>query len=229
MARRKEEGLFEILAKAPWWFSAILAVISYVSLKFILPSMLLHSSDFVNQAVAKAAPTFAPIISILFVITGGLSLFRNFIERKKALKNNQYNNELLSRQRSLPDISALHWKEFEGIIGAAYKNMGYEVKEFGGSKPDGGIDLILLQNGHKAIVQCKHWEDYAVGVKVVRELYGIMAAEGADQGILITSSYFTREAENFAYGKPLQLIQGNELSRLIKRGQIVKSVPSHKI
>ncbi len=40
MARRNESSLIEDLLKAPWWISAILAVISYFGLKFLVPYIL---------------------------------------------------------------------------------------------------------------------------------------------------------------------------------------------
>lgn len=93
------------------------------------------------------------------------------------------------------------------------------MEERGGNEPDGGIDLILRKKGEMVLVQCKHWEAEQVGVKIVRELYGVVAAEGATKGIVVTTGYFTRDAEIFAQGKPLLLIRGNELSRLIEEGQ----------
>jgi restriction system protein len=47
-------------------------------------------------------------------------------------------------------------------------------------------------------------------------LYGVVSAEGANKGILITSSAFTKGAEEFAQGKPIELIDGDQLERLIE-------------
>lgn len=93
------------------------------------------------------------------------------------------------------------------------------MEERGGNEPDGGIDLILRKKDETTLVQCKHWETEQVGVKIVRELYGVVAAEGATKGVIVTTGYFTRDAEMFAHGKPLLLIRGNELSRLLEEGQ----------
>ena len=58
-----------------------------------------------------------------------------------------------------------------------------------------------------------------VGVKVVRELYGVVIAEGATGGVVISSGTFTQEARDFARGKPLELLDGSELLRLIAEVQ----------
>lgn len=219
MARRNESSLIVELFKAPWWISAILAVISYLGLRFLLPSILQNSAGLLSQGVAKAAPSLAMLISPVFVFTGITSAIVSVITKMKEDTNSGRKRELYERQKSLPDISALKWREFEEFIGEAYRRQGYQVEERGGNEPDGGIDLILRKKGEKVLVQCKHWEAEQVGVKIVRELYGVMAAEGATKGIIVTTGYFTRDAEMFAHGKPLSLIRGNELSRLIEEGQ----------
>jgi restriction system protein len=74
----------------------------------------------------------------------------------------------------------------------------------------------MLKNDSEAIiVQCKQWKVFTVGVKEIRELLGIMVAEGANRAIFVTSGLYTREAKRFAAGKPLELIDGEALSRLI--------------
>lgn len=230
MARRNEGSPIEALMAAPWWISAILGILSYVSLKFIAPYLLRGSSGVLIQGLAKAAPTFAPILAVLFLFTGIFSVIVNVIKRKKVDKNIGRKEELFERQKNLPDISALSWREFEEFIGEAYRRQGYRVEDLGGSGADGGIDLRLRKKDETVLVQCKHWEAEQVGVKIVRELYGVVASEGATKGIVVTTGYFTRDAELFAHGKPLSLIRGNELSRLVEGQNSLQSKhpqPSH--
>jgi restriction system protein len=47
-------------------------------------------------------------------------------------------------------------------------------------------------------VQCKHWKVERVGVSVVRELNGVVAARKAAGGSVVTSGTFTPDAEAFA-------------------------------
>jgi HJR/Mrr/RecB family endonuclease len=83
---------------------------------------------------------------------------------------------------------------------------------------DGGIDVEAYDTrpffAGKYIVQCKDWEQ-PVGEPVIRELYGVTMAAGANKGILISSGSFTRQAEEFAKGKPLELIDGETLRALL--------------
>lgn len=95
------------------------------------------------------------------------------------------------------------------------------VEERGGSSPDGGIDLVLWKGGRKTVVQCKHWQARQVGVTLVRELYGVMTAEGANDAIFVSSGEYTDDARAFADGKPIQLMGGRELERMIQSVQPV--------
>jgi restriction system protein len=47
-----------------------------------------------------------------------------------------------------------------------------------------------------------------------------LTSEGADAGIVVTSGHFTREAWEFASGKPIELIDGKALIKLIKDVQV---------
>ena len=62
--------------------------------------------------------------------------------------------------------------------------------------PDGGVDLRLRKNGQVVFVQCKQWKARSVGVKVVRELFGVMAAKNVKHGIVVTYGEFTSEARD---------------------------------
>ena len=69
------------------------------------------------------------------------------------------------------------------------------MTERGGAGPDGGVDLTLARGDERFLVQCKQWRVQQVGVAVVRELYGVMAAEHAADGYVVTSGSFTRDAK----------------------------------
>lgn len=91
--------------------------------------------------------------------------------------------------------------------------------ETGGGGPDGGVDLTLTK-GRSVLVQCKQWKAFKVGVDVVRELYGVMAARGATGGFVVTSGRFTAEAKAFAEGRNVQLVDGPRLFSMIKQAKL---------
>lgn len=125
-------------------------------------------------------------------------------------------NSVASNENTLESIS---WREFELLAGEAFRRKGFTVQETGQGGADGGIDLVLLKDGEKYLVQCKQWRRQLVQVNVVRELFGVMAAEGAKGGFVVISGRFTEDAKAFAQGKNLQLIEGAELSDMIRQSR----------
>jgi restriction system protein len=53
----------------------------------------------------------------------------------------------------------------------------------------------------------------------VRELFGVMTAEGADAAIFITSGQYTGDARRFAGGKPIELIERDGFLDLVRQFQ----------
>ncbi len=117
---------------------------------------------------------------------------------------------------STDDLAGLTWKQFEGYVGEFYRRRGFTVTARGGAESDGGVDLILAgASGERVIVQCKHWKHRNVGVRPLRELWGVMSDEKSDGAVFITSHSFTPDAIAFAAGKRLELIDGPRLRTLI--------------
>jgi HJR/Mrr/RecB family endonuclease len=89
---------------------------------------------------------------------------------------------------------------------------------------DGGIDVLAYSESPvfagKYIVQCKDWATTSVGEPVIRDLFGVVMAESANKGILITTGQITASARRFAEGKQLELIDGNDLQSLLRRYKV---------
>ena len=112
------------------------------------------------------------------------------------------------------------WLEFESLVGEFFRKQGYSVVAQGGAGPDGGVDVLLKKGSDRYLVQCKHWRALRVGVQPVRELYGVMAAQRVAGGFLVTSGGFTEEADRFAAGREIKLIDGQALQRGILKQAI---------
>jgi hypothetical protein len=59
--------------RLPWWVSVLLAIGSYCSLKFVVPGLQLTSPTW--QKLAQAAPTFAPLVTIPFLLLAAKQLY----------------------------------------------------------------------------------------------------------------------------------------------------------
>lgn len=55
-------------------------------------------------------------------------------------------------------------------------------------------------------------------MQVVRELYGVVVAENAQGATVVTTGRFTKDAVSFAKGKPIELIDGDQLAIMLEGG-----------
>lgn len=119
------------------------------------------------------------------------------------------------RTRKLSQMQKMDPIEFEHFVGWLYQQQGYTVETTVASG-DEGIDLEMSRWGKKTIVQCKRYKG-TVGQPVVRDLYGTMFHAGARAASIVTTGKFSRQAESWAAGKPIVLIDGNDLVALINK------------
>jgi restriction system protein len=222
MARRKKsspaEDVIELVAMMPWWIGCVLAVVCYIMLHRVASHELTTSVspgqavDFATQSIWKALATFGQYLLPFLCLCGAAMSAYGRSKRKNLLSG-------VKNAKSTDALNAMRWQEFELLVGEGFRRQGYQVTENGGGGADGGIDLVLRKGGDKFLVQCKQWKAFTVGVTVVRELYGLMAAHGAAGGFVVTSGSFTDEAKSFAKGRNLTLLGGPDLLLFIKRAQ----------
>src|SRR5215469_10275599 len=118
MPRRKNTWLDDLI-RAPWWISAVLALIAYTVLPGVLPA------PFVNGGLVL-------LITFALLAISAISALRSL--RTKSL---------LDAQTNLTSLRDLPWKHFEGVLAEAYRRQGYHVEEMLGGGADGGVDLRL--------------------------------------------------------------------------------------
>lgn len=121
------------------------------------------------------------------------------------------------------NLAAMHWEDFEHLVRELFE---IEFAKYGGevhvtqASRDGGVDAIIFDpdplRGGKIVVQAKRYTN-TVGVSAVRDLYGTVINEGANTGILITTSDYGHDSYEFAKGKPLKLLNGGHLLALLRK------------
>ena len=112
------------------------------------------------------------------------------------------------------NLRLLNAEEFEWFVGEIFRREGFEVKETGSQQhPDGNIDLVLVKNGQRSVVQCKRWQSKVVGVDEIRQFAGTLMREelSAASGIFVTLSNFTEQARDEAEKLGLILVTGRQL------------------
>ena len=220
MARRHKTGsaedLVSLVAMMPWWAGVALAIGFHLSLHHFASGQVSpppspgHAADRVFHALWTGLAAFGQyILPALCLFGSALSAWKR--KQRKSLVAD------VAQSKAADVLDDISWQEFELLVGEAFRLQGFSVKENGGGGADGGIDLVVTKGGEKFLIQCKQWKAYKVGVEVVRELYGLMAAKGATGGFVVTSGRFTAEATNFASGRNVNLIDGPKLRGLLLR------------
>lgn len=139
-------------------------------------------------------------------------------------------DRVLSPKGGLPDapppkpldaeeqLQRIDWRQFERVVARILEHMEWEVTLSGGAKPDGGADIVARKEGAIAVVQCKHWKETPVQLRVVRELLGTKASEefAANEAVLFTLSTFTDEAVRFARQNNITTFNGADIVRFVQ-------------
>jgi restriction system protein len=121
------------------------------------------------------------------------------------------------------NLALMDWEDFEHLIRELFEKefaaAGGEVKVTQASR-DGGVDAVVFDpdpiRGGKIVIQAKRYTN-TVGVSAVRDLYGTLLNEGANKGILVSTSDYGPDAYDFAKGKPITLLSGGNLLHLLQK------------
>lgn len=216
MARRRKTSLFDDLftlaTLLPWWVSLLVAFVSWYLLHGYatspIPPVDPHRPDMTGAMFRGLAMAFQYFVPFIFAL-GAIGSIAGRAKRKKLFK------DVAEATQPAKTLDGISWREFELLVGEAFRRKGFSVTERGGNGPDGGVDLELHLGTDKYLVQCKQWKALKVGVTVVREFFGVMAAEGAAGGFIVTSGTYTEEAKIFAHGRNIQLVDGSLLKHWI--------------
>lgn len=208
------DELYETLVALPFWVGPLFALGAFAFVRWFVP-WAFSTTDPKNVAATTMYRTMSGIAVQVAPWAGAFVLMIWLF----ALMTKWKNRRRLDRQTGIESIRGLSWQDFERLLAEAFRRQGYMVEHVGGSGPDGGVDLRLRRSGEIVLVQCKQWLTWNVGVKIVRELYGVVAAERATRGIAVTSGKYSADAIAFAETVPMTLIDGTELSRMVSEVQ----------
>lgn len=112
------------------------------------------------------------------------------------------NSSLVEQVKKNPSFMfSMTSRQFEEFVAELFEKDGFNVSLTKQSR-DGGKDIFIVENNRMGnflyYLECKHFsQDVPVGVRLVRELYGTVVADRATAGLLVTSSYFSKEARDF--------------------------------
>ncbi len=112
-------------------------------------------------------------------------------------------------------LFSLHPREFEKIIAELLYNKGFDV-ELTKQTRDNGYDILALRyidgfSPIKYLVECKRYaENRKIGVEIIRSFKEVLQTENANKGIIVTTSYFSKDALKKQKETPLLLDYKNK-------------------
>ncbi|QHB71821.1 restriction endonuclease [Stenotrophomonas sp. 364] len=207
---RRRTHVIDVMATWPWYINVAAGALGFAALRMLAPQWHERVAGTPTALIAGIAAQAA--VAWLWL---GLCLLAAIVSWAGASRRRR----LLDTRTGLESLSSNGWRDFERLVGEAYRRQGYTVEETGLGGADGGIDLVLRRDGKRTLVQCKQWRRQQVGVSVVREMYGLLAHHRADAVLIVSSGAFTRDAQNFIVGKPITLVAGEDLLGMIQKVQ----------
>ncbi|MHB1084904.1 MAG: restriction endonuclease [Thiobacillus sp.] len=218
MARRKQtlvDELIERTSRLPWWAGVVFALAAY----FWLHSMATNDmtvlvqpgemGGFISQNLLNTLASVGQyLLPVVFLVGAAVSAYGCY--KRRAL------NKRVATSPDRGPLNDMSWHQFEVLVGEAFRRKGYSVVKTRGAVANGGFDLVLKKAGQIFLVHCKQWRALKVGVNTVRELDGLMETQGATGGFVVTSGIFTDEAQAFAAGRNIELMDGKALHALMR-------------
>lgn len=209
------------------WFPLILPLQPYsqVELELLVGDLALANGLSIEPSAktlilrfAQGRPSQIEVLVHRLAIKGPRSI--DELEATEMLSIFGFGPGAASTVQNSSDLGALTGTDFERLITTLLQQMGFTA-EMTKASGDGGIDIEAVLDrpivGGRYIFQCKRLApDTLVGSPIVREFYGALIADRkAVKGILITTSGFTIQAQEFARNLPLELIDGSTLKSLL--------------
>ena len=171
MARKRKtsslDDMLDLVSLLPWWAGVAIAVVGYAVLhRMAAPVQVtaVQPGQITGIAVQSMFTSLATVGQYIVPLIGLIGAGMSFLRRKQrsAMVTD------VAQAKIANALNGMSWREFELLVGEAFRLQGYRVTENGGGGPDGGIDLVMTKGNEKFLVQCKQWKAFKVGVDVVR-------------------------------------------------------------
>lgn len=148
---------------------------------------------------------------------------KHYCEIEKKLKIEKLEKDLFNITNtqfySIKYIDSLNGFEFEDYLKKLFESFEYDVKRTSYSN-DFGADLIMSKGIKKIVIQAKNYnyQNNKVGVKAIQEVVSAKTYYDCDIAIVITNSYFTKNATKMAKKAKVILIDRGKLINILKEG-----------
>lgn len=143
---------------------------------------------------------------------------KDILNKKKSLDNENEKRILLKLNSEIENLRKMDPFQFEIEVGNLFELQGYDVLVTSKTN-DEGKDIILKKNNETTYVECKRYsKNTKVSRPTLQKLYGVMMADGVKNGIIVTTSSFTKECIEFSkkIDVNIKFIGEQELTKLFR-------------
>ena len=187
--RLKEDSLFAVLLRSPWWVSFVVAGVTIALSRLVVVKFDFHE-------------LYSVFVGLPFLVIGTVAAWRQLrapsAERVAA---------------TLESLRALSWNDFSAALEDAFRRDGYSVSRLNID----GADLELTKSGRVSLVGGKRWKVARAGVEPLRELDAARHAREAHDCIYVAAGDITDNARAFAAEKRIRLLHDAELASMLPR------------
>ena len=172
-------------------------------------AVLLRSPWWVSLLIAAALAALLRIfLPIEFAIFGGLP----FAVISMVVLWRQIRRPSAKRiAKALENARALPANEFCAALEEGYRRRGFGVR-----RGEGAADLVLTHKGLVTLVGCRRWKAARTGVEPLREFEAATRESGAHKRVYVATGEVSDTAREFAAKNGIGLVQGEELTTLLR-------------
>lgn len=209
MGRRRA---LDKLAKVPWPVGVVAGIAGFAAVQYVLPAWLSGTSSRVAHALTHGSALTA--LAWIILLACWLHALFSFMAARRRQR-------FLDARDGIDKLTDQRYPDFERQVADAFRHQGYQVEQTGLGSVLGGIDLVLSRHGRRILVQCRRVHREKVPDRVVEDLYELLPHYEADELRIAAVGGFSREAAAFAKGKPISVIDGHTLLRMVRDAQTV--------
>jgi restriction system protein len=148
------------------------------------------------KGLMAAWPIYA-LILVIVIFKAAFSIY----EKQKLAKS------------GIDEIDKMDGKTFEKYLEVLFNKLGYRVERtrYIG---DYGADLITNKDGVKTVIQAKRFKN-KVNIKAVQEAVAAKGKYGCSEAMVVTNSYYTKQAEELARANGVRLWNRKDLANAL--------------
>ncbi len=187
--------------------------------------------DHIDKHIDALPAVIVILLVLVWFRTGNLSLVVTiyFVNLVALFGTGYY---LYRRQRrrffesGIEQIDQMSGITFEKLLLEYFKAVGYKGN-LTAEKADYGADLVLKKDSIKYVVQAKRWKEKDVGIEAVQQVIGAIPYYAADKGMVIITSYFTKNAKRLAKSSNVELWDRKKLIKFLseaKGSELIKKI-----